>query len=117
MTAPTSAFTEGPSDTRLPVTIITGFLGSGKTTLLNHILTNQQGLRTAVIVNEFSDIGIDNELIVATDADMVELSNGCICCSLNNDLVDAIRRVLALARKVDYLVVETTGLADQIVVE
>jgi G3E family GTPase len=112
MTAPASAFTEGLSDTRLPVTIITGFLGSGKTTLLNHILTNQQGLRTAVIVNEFSDIGIDNELIVAADEDMVELSNGCICCSINNDLVDAIFRLLNLDRRVDYLVVETTGLAD-----
>ncbi|MFM6278875.1 MAG: CobW family GTP-binding protein, partial [Dolichospermum sp.] len=62
----------------LPVTIITGFLGSGKTTLLNHILTNQQGVKTAVLVNEFGEIGIDNELIVSTDQKIVELSNGCI---------------------------------------
>jgi len=73
----------------LPVTIITGFLGSGKTTLLNHILTNQQGVKTAVLVNEFGEIGIDNELVVSTDENMVELSNGCICCTINNDLVDA----------------------------
>jgi len=74
----------------LPVTIITGFLGSGKTTLLNHILTNQQGLKTAVLVNEFGEIGIDNELIVSTDDNMVELNNGCICCTINSDLVDAV---------------------------
>ncbi len=96
----------------LPVTIITGFLGSGKTTLLNHILTNQQGLKTAVLVNEFGEIGIDNELIVATDENMVELSNGCICCTINEDLVNAVYRVLERDDKIDYLVVETTGLAD-----
>lgn len=96
----------------LPVTIITGFLGSGKTTLLNHILTNQQGVKTAVLVNEFGEIGIDNELIVSTDQNMVELSNGCICCTINNDLVDAVYKVLAREEKLDYLVVETTGLAD-----
>jgi len=96
----------------LPVTIITGFLGSGKTTLLNHILTNQQGLRTAVLVNEFGEIGIDNELIVTTDDNMVELNNGCICCTINDDLVNAVYRVLERPEKVDYLVVETTGLAD-----
>ncbi|MDR7898067.1 GTP-binding protein [Thermosynechococcus sp. JY1334] len=96
----------------LPVTIITGFLGSGKTTLLNHILTNQQGLKTAVLVNEFGEIGIDNELLVTKDEGMVELTNGCICCTINNDLVNAVYRVLERPDKVDYLVVETTGLAD-----
>ncbi|AFY32204.1 GTP-binding protein [Calothrix sp. PCC 7507] len=96
----------------LPVTIITGFLGSGKTTLLNHILTNQQGLKTAVLVNEFGEIGIDNELIVSTGENMVELNNGCICCTINNDLVDAVYKVLEREEKLDYLVVETTGLAD-----
>lgn len=98
----------------LPVTIITGFLGSGKTTLLNYILSNQQGLKTAVLVNEFGEIGIDNELIVATDEtnSMVELSNGCICCTINNDLMEAVYKVLERQDGVDYLVVETTGLAD-----
>ena len=96
----------------LPVTIITGFLGSGKTTLLNHILTNQDGIKTAVLVNEFGEIGIDNELIVSTDENMVELNNGCICCTINEDLVNAVYKIMEREGKIDYLVVETTGLAD-----
>ena len=114
MTSTTPAATRvmDPVPDSLPVTILTGFLGAGKTTLLNHILTNQQGLKTAVLVNEFGEIGIDNELVVATGEDMVELSNGCICCSINGELLDAVYRILERPEKVDYLVVETTGLAD-----
>ena len=101
---------ECSSEARLPVTVITGFLGSGKTTLIRHILANQRGLRAAVIVNEFSEIGIDSDLIVSAADNMVELENGCICCSINNDFLDAIFRILD--RRVDYLVVETSGVSD-----
>ncbi|NET02396.1 MAG: GTP-binding protein [Sphaerospermopsis sp. SIO1G1] len=96
----------------MPVTIITGFLGSGKTTLLNQVLQNKQDLKVAVLVNEFGDIDIDSQLLVTTDQDMVELSNGCICCTINDSLVDAVYRILEREEKVDYLVIETTGVAD-----
>ncbi len=98
----------------IPVSIITGFLGSGKTTLLNHILTQQQGLKTAVLVNEFGEIGIDNELIISSDDDIVELNNGCICCTINEDLVKTVHKILERKEKIDYLIVETTGVADPV---
>ena len=104
--------TTAPASPGVPVTILSGFLGAGKTTLLNHILSNQQGVKTAVLVNEFGEIGIDNDLVVTTDEDMVELSNGCICCSINGELMEAVERVIERPEPLDYIVVETTGLAD-----
>ena len=97
---------------RLPVTIVTGFLGSGKTTLVNHILAAQHGLDIAVMVNELGDIAIDGALIENAGEDIVELANGCVCCSINNDLANALAGLLRREKKLDYLVVETTGVAD-----
>jgi len=96
----------------LPVTIITGFLGSGKTTLLNQILQNNLNQKVAVLVNEFGDINIDSQLLVSYDDDMVELSNGCICCTINEGLVKAVERILSRESKVERLIIETTGVAD-----
>lgn len=100
------------SKTLLPVTIITGFLGSGKTTLLNHILGNRQDLKIAVLVNEFGDINIDGQLLIPLEDDMVQLSNGCICCTIKNDLANAVYQILQRPEPVDYMVIETTGVAD-----
>ena len=94
------------------VTVLTGFLGSGKTTLLNHLLASDHGLKVGVIVNEFGAISIDDKLIANKSDDLIELANGCICCTMAGDLLDALRRVLASGRDIEHVLVETTGLAD-----
>lgn len=99
---------------RIPATIITGFLGSGKTTLLNHILSQPHGRRVAVLINEFGDVDIDEDLVVSADRDVVALTNGCICCSVSDGLVAALERLLCRTDSFDLLVIETTGIADPV---
>ncbi|BCJ88120.1 CobW family GTP-binding protein [Effusibacillus dendaii] len=99
-------------DPRIPATILTGALGSGKTTLLNYILQENHGLKVAVIVNEFGEVSIDHHLVVGTDEEVVELANGCICCTVRDDLQRAVTSVLARLDRPQYILVETTGLAD-----
>jgi G3E family GTPase len=106
-----------PADLRTPVTVLTGYLGAGKTTLLNRILSEDHGKRYAVIVNEFGEIGIDNDLVVDTDEEVFEMNNGCVCCTVRGDLIRILeglmRRQKAAGKAAfDAIVVETTGLAD-----
>lgn len=97
---------------RIPVTVLTGYLGAGKTTLLNRILTEQHGMRIAVIVNEFGEIGIDNQLVVGADEEIFDMNNGCICCTVRGDLIRIIGNLMERREDFDYLLIETTGLAD-----
>ena len=97
---------------KVPVTILTGFLGSGKTTLLNRILTEQHGKRIAVIENEYGEIGIDQALVINADEEVFEMSNGCICCTVRGDLIRVLNNLNKRRDKFDYVLVETTGLAD-----
>jgi G3E family GTPase len=97
---------------KVPVTILTGYLGAGKTTLLNRILTENHGRRFAVIVNEFGEIGIDNDLIVESDEEVYEMNNGCVCCTVRGDLIAVLGGLMRRPRRFDAIVVETTGLAD-----
>ncbi len=100
------------SDSLVPVTVLTGFLGAGKTTLLNRILTEQHGNRYAVVINEFGELGVDNDLVVDADEEVFEMNNGCICCTVRGDLIRIINGLMKRARKFDGIIVETTGLAN-----
>jgi G3E family GTPase len=97
---------------KIPVTVLTGYLGAGKTTLLNRILSEDHGRKFAVIVNEFGEIGIDNDLVVGADEEVFEMNNGCICCTVRGDLIRIVEGLLKRKGKFDAILVETTGLAD-----
>lgn len=102
------------TQTQIPVTVLTGYLGSGKTTLLNRILSENHGRRYAVIVNEFGEIGIDNDLIVESDEEIYEMNNGCVCCTVRGDLIRVVEGLMRRPGRFDAIVVETTGLADPV---
>jgi G3E family GTPase len=97
---------------KIPVTVLTGYLGAGKTTLLNRILTEDHGKRYAVIVNEFGEIGIDNDLVVGADEEVFEMNNGCVCCTVRGDLIRVVAGLMKRKGRFDAIIVETTGLAD-----
>ena len=97
---------------KIPVTVLTGYLGAGKTTLLNRILSEDHGKRYAVIVNEFGEVGIDNDLIVGADEEVFEMNNGCVCCTVRGDLIRVLSGLMKRKGKFDAIIVETTGLAD-----
>ncbi|MDR7031432.1 GTP-binding protein [Mesorhizobium sp. BE184] len=102
------------AQTQIPVTVLTGYLGAGKTTLLNRILSENHGKRYAVIVNEFGEIGIDNDLIVESDEEIYEMNNGCVCCTVRGDLIRVVEGLMRRPGRFDAIVVETTGLADPV---
>ena len=104
--------TETPATGLIPVTVLTGYLGAGKTTLLNRILSEDHGKRYAVIVNEFGEIGIDNDLVVGADEEVFEMNNGCVCCTVRGDLIRVVQGLIKRKGGFDAIIVETTGLAD-----
>ncbi len=107
-----SEVAQSDAASKIPVTVLTGYLGAGKTTLLNRILSENHGKKYAVIVNEFGEIGIDNDLIIGADEEVFEMNNGCICCTVRGDLVRILDGLMKRKGKFDAIIVETTGLAD-----
>ncbi|MEP6713472.1 MAG: GTP-binding protein [Ferruginibacter sp.] len=103
---------ENGTDSRIPVTVLTGFLGSGKTTLLNRILTENHGKKIAIIENEFGEVGVDSELVIGADEELFEMNNGCICCTVRGDLIRILGNLTKRKDKLDMIMIETTGLAD-----
>ena len=97
---------------QVPVTVLTGYLGAGKTTLLNRILTEQHGRKYAVVINEFGELGVDNDLVVDTDEEVFEMNNGCICCTVRGDLIRIVGGLMKRRDKFDGIIIETTGLAN-----
>lgn len=100
------------ADTTVPVTVLTGYLGAGKTTLLNRILSEEHGKKYAVVINEFGELGVDNDLVIDADEEVFEMNNGCICCTVRGDLVRILGNLMKRRQKFDGIIVETTGLAD-----
>ena len=99
-------------DTRVPITVLTGFLGAGKTTLVNRILTENHGKRIAVVENEYNEVSIDKDLVVSEAEEIIEMNNGCLCCMVRGDLIHALRKLLRRRKKFDYILIETSGLTD-----
>src|ERR1700678_2446006 len=100
------------ADTLVPVTVLTGYLGAGKTTLLNRILSENHGQKYAVVINEFGELGVDNDLVVDTDEEVFEMNNGCICCTVRGDLIRIVNGLMKRRDKFDGIIIETTGLAN-----
>ena len=104
--------TTQPAATQIPVTVLTGYLGAGKTTLLNRIPSENHGKKYAVVINEFGELGVDNDLVVDADEEVFEMNNGCICCTVRGDLIRIINQLVKRKGQLDGIIIETTGLAD-----
>jgi G3E family GTPase len=104
--------TTSSAASQIPVTVLTGYLGAGKTTLLNRILSENHGKKYAVVINEFGELGVDNDLVVDADEEVFEMNNGCICCTVRGDLIRIINQLVKRKGRLDGIIIETTGLAD-----